>query len=108
MRTLFLRATKTISGIGLIFGVFIGWLEWDVHKVRELCNDVRPGMSIISLRSLAEEHAVDVKWVNPLNSERSDGKWVLYVPVEATMGDVDCVIRHDQKIVLSAKMNGDD
>jgi hypothetical protein len=99
---------KILFAVALVIGVYSAWIEWSLHKVRAFCGDVKLGVEIAALAEIASLHGVTTHWVQGKGVfSSSDNDWFLPVPVEATLGDVVCAIRHDGERVISAEMEGD-
>ena len=94
---------KILLGFAIWFGSYLAFLAWEIHKVSSFCADVRPGMPISSLTNLAEKHGIDQRWIRGFFDEKK-GDWFIYVPISATMGERACSIRHDGKVIQSARM----
>jgi len=95
---------KLLIGFALWFGTYLGFLGWETRKVSLFCADVHPGMPISSLANVAEAHGIDQRWLQSYYSERKKD-WSFFVPISATMGEQSCTVRHDGKIVVSARMS---
>ena len=103
VRGILKNAGKILLGFSIWFGSCLAWLAWETHKVSSFCADVRPGMPISSLTNLAEKRGIDQAWIRGFFDEKK-GDWSIYVPISATMGERGCSIRHDGKVIQSARM----
>jgi len=106
----FLKAvTAVLLVFGLIIGSYLAWMFWEVHSLRSLCGDVRPGMAMTDLPKFVTQYGFNRRW-GERGIQDGEGPWyILFVPASSTMGDVVCAIRYDNEkhVVTSAEMWGE-
>src|SRR5262245_28777193 len=90
----------------LPLAIFIAYTEWDIHRLKSFCNDVRPRMSIPDLRAIGSSHGIDQKWLQIESSHDDQKRRQFFVPALSQMGDMVCAIEHDGTAVLSKELNG--
>jgi hypothetical protein len=100
-----LKVAQSLFFVALTFFAYVGWLQWEVHKMKSFCGDVRPGTPVADLRAIADRHGVNLGKHEGIYDESSKD-WFLLVPVVPTFGDVICSIHHDKTVVRSAAMEG--
>ena len=93
---------------------YIGFVDWDIHRVKVICEAIRPGSSMDSARSIIRAHGLG-NYIPDSNGnypngvvDKKTGKWFFAVAAGSTLGDWTCGIRHDGRKVLSTTMLGPD
>jgi len=109
LRKLFVGIAKFVGGVLIlvvvIFGAYLAWAAWEAWQVRSFCAAVKPGTPISSLPEIASAHGVNRRYVKSQGHfVQTEGRWFLFVPIAATIGESGCKITHDGKFVLSARM----
>jgi hypothetical protein len=95
-----LKLAQFLILLALSICAYVGWIQWEVHKMKSFCGDVRPGTPIAGLRAIADRHGVNLDKDESVYDESSKD-WFLPVPVVPTFGDVICAIHHDKIVVRS-------
>ena len=93
---------------------YVAFVDWDIHRVKLICAEIRPGSSIASAHSIIRAHGLGSFIPDPRGNfpngvvDRKTGNWFFAVPAGSTLGDWTCGIRHDGNIVISTTMLGPD
>ena len=98
-------------GFGIAFALAIpaciAWPQWDMHRLRSFCGDVRPGTPVSELVNVASDHWVDTRWLSRKGiTDKRTNLEQIFVPAESQMGDMVCSIKHDGTKVISAEVWG--
>jgi hypothetical protein len=94
-----------VAGVSLLVLLGGGWVWWDIHRTRSFCNEIKPGMLLSSLPQMADTYGVSRRLLKGGGiRDKTSGIWILPVPATLSVGDVVCVIQHDNATVLSARM----
>ncbi len=83
----------------VFMAVYSGWVWWDLRQLRGFCGEVKVGTHVETLPALAQRHGINSRWIN--RHVKLENGVATIVPAASTMGDVRCVIHHDEKTVLS-------
>lgn len=89
-----------LAGIALLacVGYFYYSLATGEDRMTEVCNQIRPGMTVSQLTRLAEEHGLGARNLNP-------GTKLAYLPEHRSFGRHACRVELDAGIVKSAAYN---
>lgn len=101
-----LRASIAFVLCFVVFtAVYSGWVWWDLRQLRSFCSEIKIGTGMENLPVLAERHGINSRWIDR-RVRLKDGVATI-VPAASTMGDVRCVIHHDEKTILSVEQPQD-
>jgi len=99
-------AIKLIKAIGFLLAAFLIYLAyywWDMRQLKSFCDDVKAGTPVSELRQIAEQHGINLRWINGdgiLNQDKTE--WSYYVPSTASAGANVCAIHHNKSTVISS------
>lgn len=104
-RWLFRASIALMLCFVVFIAVYSGWVWWDIRQLRGFCGEIKIGTGMEILPVLADRHGINSRWINR-RVKLTDGVATI-VPATSTMGDVRCVIHHDEKTVLSVEQPQD-
>lgn len=103
-----MRPLVTVSAI--LIAIFIAliagslfYMRWEIQHLDAFCNDLKPGTPVSQIPQLAEKHGILGSLPRRALEDKERNEWILLVPAVTTMGDVMCVVHHNNVVVVSAK-----
>jgi len=75
----------------------------EIRRLEHMCGDLRQGTPITSIRKVAAKYGFE-RYLDPDVFDDRNRTWVIVVGTPSTIGDVACIIRHNQVVVLSTKV----
>jgi hypothetical protein len=99
---------KLIAAVVLIYMLMFGWIWWDTSKVKRFCGELKIGLSVNALQTLAIKHGIEARLKLPGVVDEGTNNWLSIVPSYVTVGEVACLVRHNNVSVLSASFQSPD
>lgn len=96
---------KTMTIIVLLFGSYIAWHWYDVSSLQSFCGAVQMGGAKSELNALANESGIDTRYTNRDGVLAESGEEVLLVPAPSSIGEIVCLIKIKDGVVVSANMD---
>ena len=105
-----LRRRLVLFGSVVLLGALLSypaWTFWDMHRLRQMCGEIRPGAPVASIRRTVTKYGYERYLINDQGvfDERT-GSWNIPIPAPSTMGDMACFIRHNGSVVLATEVVG--
>lgn len=93
---------KVVGSIIIIFGMYLGWVWYDVRKLNKFCDSISLDMKVGELEGVAEEYGIESRYLKMRGLKTNSGHPYFIIPAASTVGETVCIIRHDGKVVISA------
>ena len=118
MKTTFITILKAIFIVIAVFIIFVFaygvFVYFDTQKVNAFCEEMKPGLEVTQIHTIAQKHDVGFESIRDPNSVKNhklgiklkDQKdsWFFAVAAPSTMGEHSCGVYHDNKVIISASI----
>lgn len=104
-------------GLGLlVLGALLfipGLILWQMHRLTQMCEALRPGTPVAAIWPTVKSYGLwnslvayefEHPWPPSINGQEKT--WQISIPAPSTLGDMECLIWHNQSVVLGAKVVG--
>ena len=115
MATVIRRTIRSGLGLLVLGGLLFypGRIVWEMHRLKEMCSELRFGVPVTDMRRTVKKYGF---W-NPLVEQGLDEEsprstkgqrnvWEIDISPPYTIGDMQCIILHDESVVLATKIVG--
>jgi hypothetical protein len=100
-------AAATALMLVFLFAAYVGWVSWDMRRLRLFCEDLHPGMPRASIDQVGERHGIDKRWLDRDGTFDEHTKdWVLLVRAASHVGNFACAIHYKDDVVVAAEVWG--
>jgi hypothetical protein len=97
---------KAMLAIVLLVSAAAWWVMHDIAQVRKLCDSTVAGELLNETKARAIRFGFSENKFSRVLNDSSTGTFLVILPVQRSLGELACFIRHDGKQVVSSKMEG--
>jgi hypothetical protein len=80
--------------------LYIGYFLWDMHRVQQICAQLRPGSPVADIRRIVSHYGLSQYLMDDGLYDKKTKTWDIFIPTGTTLGDLTCAIEHNRTVVV--------